>query len=294
MTETPGFTARDVLADLAHAQPAGGRARKSLGQHFLLDPAITARIAALAGDIAGQPVLEVGPGPGGLTASLLFAGANPLIAIERDARFARALQARGHDRLVLVEADALTVDEPALLALHAPGTTKAMIVANLPYNIATALLIKWLKAGPWRGQMILMFQKEVADRICAPPGSAAYGRLSVLAQSLSRPRIVLKLPPGAFSPPPKVASAVISFAPIDSDMFPADVELLEKVTEAAFGQRRKMLRGALQGLARQNGIDVQAWLLAAGIDPEKRAEALAIADFHRLARALIALRRESA
>ncbi len=289
MAEIPDFTAREVLEDLSATRNAGAGARKSLGQHFLLDPGITARIAALAGTIAGRPVLEIGPGPGGLTAALLAAGADPLIAIERDPRFAGALRARGHERLKVVEGDALTADEPALLALHAPGAENVAIIANLPYNIATPLLVKWLKAAPWRGPMILMFQKEVADRICAPPNSRAYGRLSVLAQSLSLPRMAMKLGPGAFSPPPKVASAVVSFAPLASGADAPNVEMLEKVTEAAFGQRRKMLRGALQGFARHRGIDAQAWLGAAGIDPEKRAEALAIADFHRLTLALVAL-----
>lgn len=289
----PDFTAREVLAGL-EGEKGAGAARKSLGQHFLLDPAITARIAALAGNISGRPVLEIGPGPGGLTAALLEAGADPLIAIERDQRFVAALRARGHARLVVVDADAQTADEGALLAQYAPGIGEVAIVANLPYNVATPLLIKWLKAGPWRGPMVLMFQKEVADRICAPPNSPAFGRLSVLAHSLSVPRMALKLGPGAFSPPPRVASAVVTFAPIPREAIDVDIALLEQVTEAAFGQRRKMLRGALQSLARRYGLEAATLLLAAGIDPSKRAEALAIADFHRLTRTLGALAEDGA
>lgn len=279
----PPFSARAILDQLASAEgPAGGAARKSLGQHFLLDPSVTARIAAQAGSLRGRAVFEIGPGPGGLTAALLAAGAERVIAIERDRRFAAALRGLGLARLTVIEADALGVDEAALLAQHS-GASEAPIIANLPYNIATLLVIKWLKSGPWRGPMTLMFQKEVAERLCAAPNSSAYGRLSVLAQTLSNPRIVMKLAAGAFSPPPKVASAVVQFSPAAGRGVAEMPPELERVSEAAFGQRRKMLRRALAALAERAGVDLGEWLRAAAIAPEARAETLSVAEFHRLA-----------
>jgi 16S rRNA (adenine1518-N6/adenine1519-N6)-dimethyltransferase len=251
-------------------------ARKSLGQHFLLDPHLTQRIAALAGDIRGKPVIEVGPGPGGLTRALLEAGADPLIAVEKDRRFLTILEELvpwSGGRLRLVEADALDVDEAALL----DGATAA-ICANLPYNVGTPLLVKWLKAGPWRGPMTLMFQREVAERIVAAPGSDAYGRLAVLAQARAKARIVLNVPARAFTPPPKVASAIVHL--VDREDGFGDLDSLERVTAAAFGQRRKMLRSSLAALG-----DVEALLAAAAIPATERAEQVSVAQFCALAQA---------
>jgi 16S rRNA (adenine1518-N6/adenine1519-N6)-dimethyltransferase len=249
-------------------------ANKALGQHFLLDPDITRRIAASAGDLAGNAVIEVGPGPGGLTRALLLAGAEPVFAIEKDRRFLPILEelaAWSGGRLRVIVGDALEVDESAL-APH------AKIIANLPYNVGTPLLVKWLKAGAWRGAMSLMFQQEVAERIVAKPGAEAYGRLAVLAQAVCTARIVIKLPPRAFTPPPKVASAVVHL--VDrSDRF-ADLDALERVTAAAFGQRRKMLRSSLKALG-----DGDALLHATGITPTARAEEIDVAGFCALARA---------
>lgn len=256
-------------------------ARKSLGQHFLLDLELTRRIARAAGDLKDQAVIEVGPGPGGLTRAVLEAGADPLIAVEKDARFLpilREVAAAADGRLHIVEADALDVEEPVLLA--AAGASSAAIVANLPYNVGTPLLVKWLKAGPWRGPMTLMFQKEVAERIVAPVGGQAYGRLAVLAQATTQARIVLHVPPRAFTPPPKVASAVVHLTD-RPDRF-ADLDGLERVTAAAFGQRRKMLRSSFAALAGERAVEL---LEAAGIDPAQRAEQVSVAQFCDLARA---------
>jgi 16S rRNA (adenine1518-N6/adenine1519-N6)-dimethyltransferase len=266
----------------AQLEERGLFARKALGQHFLLDLGLTAKIARLAGVTPGTPVLEVGPGPGGLTRALLDAGAGPLVAIERDARFVqhlRDLEGSAAGRLHLVEGDALQADEAALLAAAgAPGP--ALIVANLPYNVGTPLLVKWLKADGWRGAMCLMFQAEVAERACARPGMDAYGRLAVLVAARMRARIVLHVPAGAFSPPPKVESAVVRFDPLAPDQCFADVPALEHVTQAAFGQRRKMLRGALKALGAP-----EALCAAAGIAPTARAEEIAPEGFFALARA---------
>jgi 16S rRNA (adenine1518-N6/adenine1519-N6)-dimethyltransferase len=275
----------DPVSDLGGKLSAEGLwARRSLGQHFLLDPSINARIAALAGPLAGETVLEIGPGPGGLTRALLAAGAARVIAIEKDRRFAAflgALAGQANGRLEIVEADALGVDEAALLAKA--GAARAMIVANLPYNVATPLLTKWLKAGPWRGPMILMFQKEVAERIVAAPGESAYGRLAVLAQAVCMGEIVMRLPPGAFTPPPKVESAIVRLDALSAPY--AHLDALERVTAAAFGQRRKMLRASL---ARLLGAAAAPALTALGIDPAQRAETLTIAQFTALTDALIA------
>jgi 16S rRNA (adenine1518-N6/adenine1519-N6)-dimethyltransferase len=255
-------------------------ARKSLGQHFLLDPAICARIAALAGDLAGRHVLEVGPGPGGLTRALLATPAAEVVAVELDRRAVAALAdlAAAHPgRLRVVEGDALRAD-PATL-LRAPRR----IVANLPYNVATPLLVGWLRGAAAIESMALMFQQEVAERICAAPDTEAYGRLAVLAQWRCRCELLLRLPPGAFSPPPKVWSAVVGLTPHAEDPGPALFAAMERTTAAAFGQRRKMLRGALKSLG-----DAEALLATAGIDGARRAETLTVAEFDRLARALLA------
>ena len=264
---------RDVIArhDLG--------ANKAFGQHFLLDLNITRKIARAAGAGPDDTIIEVGPGPGGLTRALLDGGAQ-VIAIERDRRFVAALEElrSAYPRsLTLVEADALKVDERALAA--AP----VKIVSNLPYNISTELLVKWLLANHavaaplWRG-MTLMFQKEVADRILAAPGSRTYGRLSVIAQAASRPRRAFDLPARAFTPPPKVASSVVTFDPAPARL--SDIGAIERLTQAAFSQRRKMLRSSLKPLW---GDETEARLSAAQIEPTRRAEELSVADFLRLA-----------
>ncbi len=255
-------------------------ARKSLGQHFLLDPALCARIAALAGPMEGVRVLEVGPGPGGLTRALLATPAAKVVAVELDRRAVAALAelAAAHPgRLEVIEGDALALDVAALI----PPPRR--IVANLPYNVATPLLVGWLRRAADIASMTLMFQQEVAERITAAPGTEMYGRLGVLAQWRCRCDLLLTLPPGAFRPPPKVHSAVVGFTPRDSDPGPALFAAMERLTAAAFGQRRKMLRGALKSLG-----DAEALLAAAGIAGDRRAETLSIAEFDRLARALLA------
>jgi 16S rRNA (adenine1518-N6/adenine1519-N6)-dimethyltransferase len=260
---------RQVIADF------GLDARKGLGQHFLLDPSITARIAASAGPLAGCHVIEVGPGPGGLTRALLDAGAAGITAIEMDARCVAALapMAAADPRLRVIAGDALEIDAAAL----APPPRR--IVANLPYNVATPLLVGWLRQAATFESMTLMFQREVAERIVAAPGSPAYGRLSVLAQACAAARIVLHLPAGAFVPPPKVASAVVRLDPLPAQPAPALLRALETVTAAAFGQRRKMLRGALKSITREPiGL-----LDAAGIAPDRRAETLPVRKFLELA-----------
>jgi 16S rRNA (adenine1518-N6/adenine1519-N6)-dimethyltransferase len=251
-------------------------AKKKFGQHFLLDPSINARIAALA-HIAGKTVLEVGPGPGGLTRALLEAGAARVIAIEKDERFLPMLEplnAWSGGRFALVAADALEVDEAVLL-----GGARAEIVANLPYNAATPLLVKWLKAGVWRGAMTLMFQKEVAERIVAGPGDDAYGRLAVLTQAVCVAEIVMRLPPGAFTPPPQVDSAVVRLETLPAPF--ARLDVLERVTAAAFGQRRKMLRASLKKLG-----DAEDLLQRCGVAPTARAEEIPVAKFLEMATAL--------
>jgi 16S rRNA (adenine1518-N6/adenine1519-N6)-dimethyltransferase len=254
-------------------------ARRALGQHFLLDQNLTARIARAAGDLTGCTVIEVGPGPGGLTRSLLAAGARRLIAVEKDPRCVEALRelaAVYAPRLTIVEADALAVDVAAL----APPPRR--IVANLPYNVATPLLIGWLHRARDVASLTLMFQKEVADRLTAAPGEAAYGRLTVIARWLCEVRFEFGVDSRAFTPPPKVASAVVTLIPRAAPLAEADREALEAVTRAAFGQRRKMLRGSLRGL----GLDPAVL----GLDPTRRAEDLGIEEFCMLARALAANR----
>lgn len=252
-------------------------ARRSLGQHFLLDPNLVGRIVRQAGELAGRNVVEVGPGPGGLTRALLDSAAERVVAVEVDRRAAGAiaeLAAACPGRLDLVEGDALALD----LADLVPAPRQ--IIANLPYNIASPLLVGWLKqASSWE-RLTLMFQQEVAERICAPPGSGAYGRLSVLAQWLCRAELRLRIPPAAFVPPPKVWSAVVVLTPHASQPPPALFAAMERLTAAAFGQRRKMLRGALKPLGGE------ALLTRAGIAADRRAETLAVAEFDCLARLL--------
>lgn len=261
---------RDVIA--RH----GLAARHSLGQHFLLDANLVGRIVRQAGDLAGRHVAEVGPGPGGLTRALLASDAASVVAVEIDARAAGAIRelAEGEARLRLVEGDAMAMDLAALVP--APR----QIVANLPYNVASPLLVGWLRqAAAWE-RMTLMFQQEVAERICAAPGTAAYGRLGVLAQWLCAAELRLRIPPAAFVPPPKVWSAVVVLTP-HAEQPPGDVfAAMERLTAAAFGQRRKMLRGALKGLGGE------ALLARAGIAADRRAETLSVAEFDRLVRVL--------
>jgi 16S rRNA (adenine1518-N6/adenine1519-N6)-dimethyltransferase len=260
-------------------------ARKSLGQNFILDLNLTRRIARAAGPLRGHTVLEIGPGPGGLTRALLLEGASRVVAIERDPRCLPALaeiSAHYPGRLEVIEADARQWNASKDLG---GGRQKAIIAANLPYAIATILLVGWLEAEPWPPwweRMVLMFQKEVAERIVAVPETKAYGRLAVIAQWRTRPRIVMTLTPAAFTPPPKVASAVVEFLPRPDPDPPCSATALGQVTAAAFGQRRKMLRASLKTLV----PDAEALLGAAGIDPERRAEELEVRDFARLARLL--------
>lgn len=265
----------------------GLAARKSLGQNFLLDLNLTARIARAAGPLAGVTVVEIGPGPGGLTRALLAEGAKHVIAVERDARAIAALAeiaARYPDRLSIIEGDALALDLAALVA----GARPARIVANLPYNIATALLVGWLSAEPWPpwyDMLVLMFQREVAERIVAAPGTKSYGRLAVLTQWRAEPRILFDIAPQAFVPPPKVTSSLVKLTPRQTPAA-CDRGALEQVTAAAFGQRRKMLRQSLKSL----GGDPIALLAAASIDPTARAEDIPVMGFVALANALVRLR----
>lgn len=248
-------------------------ANKCLGQHFLLDLNITRRIARTAGDLAGKPVIEVGPGPGGLTRALLEAGAH-VTAIEKDARFVPLLEPLidwSEGRLKIIQGDALDANEEEISA----GLRTALI-SNLPYNVGTPLLVKWLKAGAWRGDMTLMFQKEVAQRIVAKPGSDAYGRLAVLAQARCEARLEFTVPPRAFTPPPKIASAIVHLRD-RADPYP-HLDALERVTAAAFGQRRKMLRSALRALT----PEAEPLLRAAELNPTARAEEIDQHGFRRL------------
>ena len=251
-------------------------ARKGLGQHFLLDLNLTARIVAQAGDLSGVHVIEVGPGPGGLTRAILASSAQSLTAIEMDSRCIHALGSLvegAGPRLRLIEGDALAVDITALTP--APRA----IIANLPYNVGTPLLLKWLRHIDQIQSMTLMFQAEVADRIVAEPDSKAYGRLSVITQFCCQARRVMKIPARAFTPPPKIDSAVVHLTPRDNRPQDIDFQTMELVTAAAFGQRRKMLRTSLKILGGE------ALLEKAGIDPKQRAETLSVTDFEQLARA---------
>ncbi|MDK3016382.1 16S rRNA (adenine(1518)-N(6)/adenine(1519)-N(6))-dimethyltransferase RsmA [Pseudodonghicola flavimaris] len=267
---------RQVIAD------HGLSARKALGQNFLLDLNLTAKIARQAGDLATCDVLEIGPGPGGLTRGLLAEGARHVLAIEKDSRCIPALEevaAAYPGRLQVINGDALEIDPLAHL------TPPIRVAANLPYNIGTELLVRWLTPKDWPPfwqSLTLMFQREVAERIVAAPGSKAYGRLAILAQWRASARIVMSLPPGAFTPPPKVSSAVVHLEALPEPRYPADAATLSRVVAAAFNQRRKMLRAALKGLA----PDIEDRLIAAGIAPTERAEQVELEQFCALARAL--------
>jgi 16S rRNA (adenine1518-N6/adenine1519-N6)-dimethyltransferase len=258
----------------------GLSAKKSLGQNFLLDLNLTARIARAGGPLAGVTVVEVGPGPGGLTRALLAEGARRVIAIERDARAIAALEeiaARYPGRLDIVSGDALGFDAHTQL-----GQERARVVANLPYNIATALLVGWLTAEPWPpwyDALVLMFQREVAMRIVATPGSKVYGRLSVLANWRCETKIMFEVAPTAFVPQPKVTSSLVRLIPRAKPLA-CDAQALQRLTEAAFGQRRKMLRQSLKSL----GVDTAALLAKAGIEPTARAEEIPVQGFVALAR----------
>jgi 16S rRNA (adenine1518-N6/adenine1519-N6)-dimethyltransferase len=270
---------REVIRSL------GLTARKSLGQNFILDLNLTRRIARAAGDIRGRTVVEVGPGPGGLTRALLLEGAGRVIAVERDERCLPALEAisrRYPGQLEVHLGDALEADWPRLAGRTA---RPPLIVANLPYGIATRLLIGWLESEPWPPwyeRMVLMFQKEVAERIVARSDTKPYGRLAVIAQWRTRPRIVLTLKPEAFTPPPKVSSAVVEFIPRQAPSPACSAKVLGEVTAAAFGQRRKMLRTTLKAVT----ADPLRLISAVGLDPQLRGEQLEVADFARLALAL--------
>ncbi|MDF2368101.1 16S rRNA (adenine(1518)-N(6)/adenine(1519)-N(6))-dimethyltransferase RsmA [Sneathiella sp.] len=255
----------------------GLNAEKSLGQNFLLDLNLTGRIARCAGSLQGETVIEIGPGPGGLTRAILDAGAAKLIAIEKDTRCLPALAdiaAAYPDRLEVVNDDALEIDEGALF------DGKAKIIANLPYNVATPLLIKWLNRRERFSSLTLMFQKEVSDRITAVPSTKAYGRLSILCQWLCETKREFDISPRAFTPPPKVTSTVVTLRPFAAPAYPANQAVLEKVVAAAFGQRRKMLRASLKPL----GMPAEAMLGKAGITPTRRAEELTVEEFCALAR----------
>lgn len=265
---------RDVIA--AH----GLSARKALGQNFLLDLNLTAKIARRAGDLSACDVLEIGPGPGGLTRGLLMEGARHVVAIERDDRCLPALAevaAAYPGRLTVLSGDALALDPLPHL------TPPIRVVANLPYNVGTELLVRWLTPASWPPfweSLTLMFQREVAERIVARPGSKAYGRLSLLAQWRSTPRIAFEISPRAFTPPPKVTSAVVHLERLPEPRFPADPGVLERVVAQAFGQRRKMLRSSLRGIV----PDVESMLEAAGVAPTERAEQVDLEAFCRMAR----------
>ena len=267
---------RDVIA--TH----GLAAKKSLGQNFLLDLNLTSKIARLAGDISGHDVLEVGPGPGGLTRGLLAAGARRVMALEKDPRCMAALaeiSAAYPGRLDVFNADALDFD----MRGHLTGPVR--VVANLPYNVGTELLVRWLTPKDWPpfwSTLTLMFQKEVAERIIAKPGSKAYGRLGVLAQWKSTPSVVMELPPEAFTPPPKVHSAVVHLEALAEPRFPAPAGLLSSTVAMAFNQRRKMLRSSLKSAA----PDIETALRDAGLEPTARAEEISLEGFCALARRL--------
>ncbi|MGR3511801.1 MAG: 16S rRNA (adenine(1518)-N(6)/adenine(1519)-N(6))-dimethyltransferase RsmA [Paracoccaceae bacterium] len=262
-------------------QRHGLSARKSLGQNFLLDLNLTAKIARAAGDLSDADVLEVGPGPGGLTRGLLASGARRVVAVEKDARCLPALAEIAEaypGRLEVIEADAMALDATAHL------TPPIKVAANLPYNVGTALLTRWLDPPEWPpfwDSLTLMFQREVAERIVARPGSKAYGRLSILAEWRSEAKIVMDLPPQAFTPPPKVRSAVVHLTALPEPRYPANPKVLKHVVARAFQQRRKMLRASLKGFA-----GIEAALNAAEIDPKSRAETIDLERFCALARAL--------
>jgi len=264
----------------------GLAAKKSLGQNFLLDLNLTGRIARAAGPLEGVTVVEIGPGPGGLTRALLANGAKRVVAVERDERCIAALNeiaTATPNRLTIISGDALEADVRPQL-----DGGRARVVANLPYNIATALLVHWLAADPWPpwfDGLTLMFQREVAERIVAAPGSKAYGRLSVISQWRCETKILFDVNPSAFVPPPKVTSSIVQFVPRQQPLA-CDRRVLERVTGAAFGQRRKMLRQSLKSL----GVNAGELLARAGIEPTKRAEEIPVAGFVALANEFAAMR----
>jgi 16S rRNA (adenine1518-N6/adenine1519-N6)-dimethyltransferase len=270
---------REVIAN------HGLSARKSLGQNFLLDLNLTAKIARQAGDLTGCDVLEIGPGPGGLTRGLLAEGARHVVAIEKDERCLSALAeiaAHYPGRLTVLEGDALKIDPMEHL------TPPVRVVANLPYNVGTELLVRWLTPDEWPPywtSLTLMFQKEVAQRIAAECCSKPYGRLSILAQWRCQVRMAMQIPPEAFTPPPKVTSAVVHLERRETPLYEADAKVLERVVAKAFGQRRKMLRASLKGLV----PDVEDVLRSVGIKPTDRAENISVEQFCALARTVAAL-----
>ena len=259
------------------------RAKKSLGQNFLLDLNLTSKIARYAGNLDQFDILEIGPGPGGLTRSLLHEGARKVVAIEKDSRCIEALeeiQATFPGRLKLLQGDALSTNASEHLA------DPVRIIANLPYNIGTELLVRWLTSKTWPSfwqSMTLMFQKEVANRIVASPGSKAYGRLSVMSQWRCDAKIAFNVPASAFTPPPKVESTLVHFESLKEPKFPAEVEVLEFVVSKAFNQRRKMLRGALKGYFQ----NVEEGLLSIGVLPTKRAEDITVQEYCAMSQILI-------
>ncbi len=269
---------RQVIAD------HGLSARKALGQNFLLDLNLTAKIARAAGDLTGADVLEIGPGPGGLTRGLLAEGARRVLAVEKDARCIPALRQIANaypGRLEVIEGDALQIDAAEHL------TPPIKVAANLPYNIGTELLVRWLTPSDWPPfwvSLTLMFQREVAQRIVAQAGGKAYGRLAILAQWRADARIVMDLPPQAFTPAPKVSSAVVHLTALPAPRFPADAGVLSRVVAAGFNQRRKMLRASLRGVA----PDIEDRLQAVGIPPTARAEEIDLERWCALARAVAA------
>jgi len=281
------MSAADGLPSLAKViERHGLDAKKSLGQNFLLDLNLTGRIARSAGPLQDVTVLEIGPGPGGLTRALLSEGAKKVVAIERDARCLDALQEISDfypGRLEIVEGDALEIDHRSLVA----GPVR--VVANLPYNIATPLLTNWLECEPWPPwykSLTLMFQKEVAERIVAPPGSKTYGRLSILSQWRCEAQKLFDVDRLAFTPPPKVTSSIVHLQPRAQPLADAEMKPLLMIVKAAFAQRRKMIRANLKGL----GVDPLALIENAGIAPTARAEQLSIDEFAALARAYVALK----
>ena len=275
------MTGLEALPPLSQVIAAHGlSARRSLGQNFLLDLNLTSRIARQAGDLTTCDVLEVGPGPGGLTRGLLMEGARHVLAVEKDPRCLPALRQIAEaapGRLTVMAGDALAIEPLAHLA------PPIRVVANLPYNVGTELLVRWLTPEAWPPvwqSLTLMFQREVAERIIAQPGSKAYGRLAILAQWRCDARIVMHLPPGAFTPPPKVSSAVVHLTALPVPRYPADARILEALVARAFNQRRKMLRAALKGVT----PDIEDRLIAAGISPTDRAETVDLERFCALAR----------
>lgn len=257
-------------------------AKKSLGQNFILDLNLTAKIARLAGSLDDHDILEIGPGPGGLTRGLLSEGARRVVVLEKDIRCMPALEeikAAYRSKVQIFNVDALEFDAQR----HLKGPVR--IVSNLPYNVGTELLIRWLAPGDWPPfweTLTLMFQKEVAERIIAAPGSKAYGRLSILAQWKANAKIVLALPPEAFSPPPKVHSAVVHMTALPEPRFPAPARLLSSTVAMAFNQRRKMLRSSLKSASK----DIEMVLRNAGLEPTARAEEISLEGFCALARGL--------